>query len=112
MKQYRRHLTRSGQELFGASTIAELTVEVGEVLYGDLEPGSMVTLSGREWENAGLVESETVLVHFDDSRTLYSHSKGGELYETVSREAVDWYQSLTPEEVEQFEARLLARRAE
>ena len=44
-------------------------------------------------------------------RLLYPHHQARELYTTVPREALDWYQSLTADQVKDLEARCLAERA-
>jgi uncharacterized protein YnzC (UPF0291/DUF896 family) len=85
-------------------TQLELTVEVTEVLYGDLEPGTVLKFPGDNCGDAGLNGAETVFLHVKDSRLLWSHSEGGEAYTTVPREALDWYQSLTADEVKKLEA--------
>jgi hypothetical protein len=86
-------------------THLELTVEVTKVLYGDLEPGTVLKFRGDNCGDAGQKGSETVFLHVDDSRILYPHSQGGETYATVPKEALDWYQSLSPAQVKELEAR-------
>lgn len=88
------------------STRLELTVEVTEVLYGDLEPGTVLKFRGDNCGDAGLKGPETVFLHVDDSRILYPHySQRGETYATVPKEALDWYQSLSPAQVTELETR-------
>jgi hypothetical protein len=94
-------------EHFGIGTKPELTVEVNEVLYGDLQPGTVLKFRGDHCEGAGQDGAETVFLHVDDARLLFADSEGGEGYATVPRVALEWYRSLTPEQVKEFEARWL-----
>jgi hypothetical protein len=84
-------------------THLELTVEVNEVLSGDLQPGTVLKFRGDDCGSATLDEPEIVFLHVKDSRLLWSHSKGGEAYTTVPRQALDRYRSLTPEEIKKLE---------
>ncbi len=64
----------------------------------------MLKFRGDNCEDAGLKGPETVFLHVEDSRLLWSHSQGGEAYTTVPRKALDWYRSLTAEEIKKLEA--------
>jgi hypothetical protein len=81
-----------------------LTVEVNEVLYGDLQPGTVLKFRGDHCEDDGQDGARTIFLHVEDARLLFPDAEGGEAYATVPREALDWYRSLTPEEVKQLEA--------
>jgi len=109
-RQYEGIYGRDYAKLMGGPrTIPELTVEVAQVLYGNPKPGMTLTFPGEECEHAMKTEPQVVFLRFDDSRTIYPHTKGGELYHAVPRRALDWYQSLTQEQFKKFEARALAR---
>ena len=87
-------------------TQLELTAEVTEVLYGDLEPGTVLKFRGDNCGDAGLKGPETVFLHVNDFRILYPHyPQRGETYATVPKEALDWYQSLSPAQVKELETR-------
>ncbi len=110
--------TRQLEEIYGkeyaklmAGTSFELTVEVSEVLSGELKPGTELKFSDTECEEADLAEPETVFLHVEDSRTIRPNSEGGGLYTTVPGNALAWYQSLTPDEIKDFEARCQSRLA-
>ncbi len=102
-----------GQEYLDAMrpTKPELTVEVTRVLYGDLQVGAVLTFAGEECDCAQLDGPDSVFLHFEDSRLIYPHSQSQELYVAVPKEVLDWYQSLTADQVKDFEARRLADRA-
>ncbi len=109
--EYSSKLLQEMRDIYGSDYVdqfvwsrLELTVEVTEVLYGDLEPGTVLKFPGDNCGDAGLKGPETVFLHVDDSRILYPHSQGGETYTTVPREALDWYESLTADEVKKLEA--------
>ncbi len=108
---YDPELMRQLREIYGdeylkllTGTKPELTVEVNEVLYGDLQPGTVLKFRGDHCENVGGDGAETIFLHVDDARILFPDSEGGEVYATVPREALHWYRSLTPEEVRKLEA--------
>jgi len=82
---------------YGPAMHEELAVEVTEVLYGDLDPGT--TLMYRETYRA-LQTSEKVFLHFEDDRALSPHAPGEPANLTVSKSALEWYQSLTPEQIQ------------
>jgi hypothetical protein len=113
--EYPAELMQQMREIYGQAyldsvmTHLELTVEVTEVLYGDLEPGTVLKFRGDNCEEADLDRPETVFLHVEDSRILYSRSHGGETYATVPRKALDWYQSLTADQIKELEARWGAR---
>ncbi len=112
-RQYEEIYGRDYAKLLGGPrTIPELTVEVMQVLYGNLKPGMMLTFSGEECEQTLKTEQQVVFLRFDDSRTVFRHTEGGKMYEAVPRRALDWYQSLTKEQFKEFEARALARQRE
>ncbi|MEN6429111.1 MAG: hypothetical protein ABFE13_27495 [Phycisphaerales bacterium] len=109
-RQYEDIYGRDYAKLMGGPrTIPELTVEVAQVLYGNLKPGMTLTFPGEECEHAMKTEPQVIFLRFDDSRTIFPHTQGGELYHAVPRRALDWYQSLTQEQFKEFEARALAR---
>jgi hypothetical protein len=115
MRQYKQY-----EEVYGPNyvkrlfppTIPELTVEVAQVLYGNLKPGMTLTFPGGECEHALETEPQVVFLRFDDSRIVFPYTQGDELHEAVPRRALDWYESLTEEQFKEFEARTLARRRE
>ncbi len=78
-------------------TTEELTVEVKGVLYGDLEPGATLTFPKGRCDDADLAEAETVFVA--------TQAQDETLYATVPHSALEWYQSLTPEQIQELEAR-------
>jgi hypothetical protein len=107
--RYPPEIMQQMREVYGQAyldkfwTHLELTVEVNEVLSGGLRPGTVLKFRGNNCEDADLDGPETVFLHVQDSRLLWSHSKGGEAYTTVPREALGWYLFLTPEEVKKLE---------
>jgi len=80
----------------------KLAVTVDEVLYGDLEPGTILIF--RETFRA-LATSEKVFLHFDDDRALSPRRRGRPAHLTVSKSALEWYRSLTPEQIQALETR-------
>lgn len=88
-----------------AMTQGELTVEIKDVLYGDLEPGAILKFPGDECDKADLDDPETVFLHFEDGGTMFEHAQGEPLYITVPKRALDWYESLTDDQIKAFEAR-------
>ena len=113
---YGPELMRQLEEVYGKDYLAQMIpdfkwiVEVSKVLHGDLEPGTTLTFPAENCDAADLAEPGTVFVHFEDSRAIFPHSDGGEVYLTAPGKALAWYQSLTPEQVNDFEARCLSRR--
>jgi hypothetical protein len=89
----------------------ELTVEVTTVLHGDLQVGAVLTFAGDSCDLAEAGEPEPVFLHVDDERLIDPQYPARELYVTVPRKALDWYQSLTPDQVKDLEARCLGERA-
>ncbi len=87
-----------------------LTVEVSTVLHGDLQPGMILTFANGGCGQIRPGDPDSVFLHVDDQRLLYPRSPTEELYTTVSREALDWYQSLTADQIRDLEARYLAGR--
>lgn len=83
-------------------THEELAVEVKDVLSGDLEPGTVLMF---EDTYHGLQTSEKVFLHFDDDHALSPHARGEPANLTVSKSALDWYESLTPEQIQELVAR-------
>lgn len=86
----------------------ELTVEVTNVLYGDLQVGTKLTFPGGSCGLAETGEREAVFLHFEDMRLIFPQYDARESYMTVPRGALDWYQSLTADQAEALEARRLA----
>jgi hypothetical protein len=91
----------------GAESAVELTVEVNEVLSGRLQPGDVLKFRGDNCRDAGRDGREAIFLHVEDGRILDPDSEGGAVYATVPRAALEWYRSLTPEQVKEFEARWL-----
>lgn len=89
----------------------QLTVEVTEVLHGDLTPGAKLTFFGDECSERDLAEPQTVFLYLPDSRMLFPFTEGGDLYLTVSRKVLDWYQSRTEAQIDDVKTRYLARQA-
>jgi hypothetical protein len=87
-----------------------LVVEVTRVVHGDLEVGTRLEFSGNECREEDLNEPETVFLHFDDSRVAYPHSAEESVYLTIPKKALDWYQSLTGDQVSELERKALSRR--
>jgi len=87
--------------MLGLSSRCELTVEVSQSLYGDLEPGTQLKLSVRDCSETDLADPELVFLHGEE----------GERYVMVPKKALEWYQSLTPEQFKEFEARCATREA-
>jgi hypothetical protein len=108
--KYSAEIMQQLREIYGQAYLDQfmnhlvLTVEVNEVLSGVLQPGTVLKFRGDNCDDADLNEPETVFLHVKDSRLLWSRSQGGETYATVPRKALDWYRSLTPEEVKKLEA--------
>ena len=81
----------------------ELVVEATEVLAGDLEPGTTLTFPKGACDDADLAEPQTVFL---------SRPRQAEIeYMTVPRSTLEWYQSLTQDQIQEFEARWSARQA-
>jgi len=116
---YSQEMMEQLKEIYGqeyldtALTRPELTVEVTKVVYGDLQVGAVLTFAGDDCGDALRGEPEPMFLHLDDMRLIYHPQyPARELYTTVPRKALDWYQSLTAEQVKDLEARCLAERAE
>jgi hypothetical protein len=75
-------------------------------LYGDLEPGTVLMF--RETYRA-LKTNEKVFLHFEDDRMIYPRAQGDALYLTVPKTALQWHQSLTPQQIQEFVARRAAK---
>jgi len=101
MRQLREIYGERYMQLMTASR-EELAVEVTEVLSGDLQRGTVLMF---EDTYRTVDEKGDVFLHFDDDRMLYSHARGEPYNRIVSRSALDWYQSLTPEQIQELEAR-------
>lgn len=101
-----------GQEyadsLMTGLTWPELTIEVIQVVHGDLQPGTTLTFPGDDCEHDLSEETEPVFLHLEDARLLYPRHQAQEIYLVVPRKALDWYQSLTPEQIKDLEVRCLA----
>lgn len=100
MRQYEQIYGKDAAALLGLSR-CELAVEISQSLFGDLKPGTQLTLSVEDCRETDLAEPELVLLHGED----------WEPYVIVSKKALDWYQSQTPEQIKEFEARCAAREA-
>jgi len=118
-EEYSEEMLRELREIYGQEyldsarlTEREFTVEVTAVLYGDLEIRTVLTFRADNCRRAKAGEPEPVFLHVDDMRLLNPQHEAREGYSTVSRKALEWYQSLTPDQVEELEAQGLARRAE
>ena len=97
----------------GMMTAHELIIEVMTVLHGDLQPGMILTIPNGQCGHIQPGDSDVVFLHVDDQRLLYNPQyPAEESYTTLPREALDWYQSLTAEQVKDLEGRCLAERAE
>jgi hypothetical protein len=115
--RYSKEVLEDMRKYYGADNVnptrPELTVEVTSVLYGDLQPGTVLTFPGDECARAQPGQPEPVFLHLDDMRLIYHPQyPAREIYLTVPRQALDWYQSLTEDQIKEFEARCLAERAE
>jgi len=106
-RQYKQVYGEDIERLLSEEQGIEVTAVVSDVLYGNLRAGSTVTFWGADCRNVDLAEPSPVFLHTDDSRTIYAHSEGGELYTTVSNRALAWYLSLTADELKELEARCL-----
>jgi len=82
------------------------------VFSDDPEPGAFLMFSIKDSNEADLAEPEAVFLHVEDSRTVLPHSRGGGLYTTASRKALDWYRSLNVDQIQEFEARCAGGQAE
>ncbi len=106
-----QEMIRQLEEVYGKDyanmmfTNYELTVEVSKVLHGDLKAGTMLTFPSEKLDGCDPGEPPAVFLHVEDARTINPDSERGELYTTVSAKALEWYQSLTPDQIEDFEAR-------
>ena len=80
----------------------EWAVEVNEVVSGDLEPGTVVVFDELPFP---FDASERVFLHLDDDRVLDPRARGKAANLIVPRSALQWYQSLTAEQVQDFETR-------
>jgi hypothetical protein len=98
-------------EASGMMTRHELSVEVTEVLHGDVQPGMILTFPDGECGDLRPGDPDPVFLHVDDQRLFYPRYAAQELYMTVPREALDWYRSLTADQVQELEAKCLAERA-
>lgn len=101
-----------GQEYLDTATKPELTVEVTKVVCGDLQIRAMLTFPGSDCGLAQAGEPEPVFLHFDNKQLIYPRYPAEEIYTTVPKKALDWYQSLTVEQIKDLETRCLAERAE
>ena len=108
MKQLQEIYGERYLQSMGAMQV-ELTVEVNEVLYGNLEPGTILNFPGDECDEADIEEPETVFLHFEDGGMIFAHAAGEPLYMTVPKSALEWYQSLTPEQIQDLESRWSAK---
>jgi hypothetical protein len=91
------------------SANSELTVEVSQVVYGDLKSGDILSFPGDECSGSDMNEPETVFLCFNDSKTIFPNSPSHQVYTTVPKEALDWYQGLSKVQIKAFVARVLAR---
>ncbi len=89
--------------------LPSIEVEVIKVVCGAIARGTKLQIPTTEIGRNDLSELETVFLHVEDSRILYPHASGGELYTTASRGALDRYLTLSPEQIHAVEARCLAQ---
>lgn len=88
----------------------EIIAEVSEVIYGDLQQGKILQFPSAECIDADPNLAEVVFIHVDDFQLLYpSYSQHYELYATVPRESLYWYQALSFEEKTEFAAQSAIR---
>jgi len=118
-RDYSGEVLRELREIYGQAYLVsagliepELTVEVTSVLYGDLEVGAILTFPGENCDLGEPGEPEPVFLHVDDRRLLNPQNEARESYSAVPRKALDWHQSLTPNQLQELETRGLAGRAE
>jgi hypothetical protein len=113
LRQYEQIYGKEMARQMGFCEATNVTAEVSKVLSGDLELGTLLTFSAHDCNEADLAEAEPVILHvYDLSIILPNSKKGGERYLTVPRRALEWYQSRTPEQIKDFDARCTAREAE
>lgn len=94
-----------GARATGGLTRQQCTLEVSQVLFGDLKPGTTLTLPQEQCEQINLKPLIVIFLYFEDARTLYSDGKAEPICLTVPKRALDWYQSLTPEQVQDLDRR-------
>ena len=129
IEMYRIHrAVASGQNVFMARAIGDfpvstnvsvrgaaikklpiIEVEVPQVVCGTIERGTKLHIPTAELRRNDLAELEPVFLHVEDSCILYPHSRGGELYATVSRISLGRYRTLTDAQLREMEARCLSR---
>jgi hypothetical protein len=101
------------KQIFGPDypklTRREYATEVTKVLHGDLEVGTILRFSENECGGFDPNQSGIIFLRFEDSRMIYRHSQGGEVYVTVPKHTLEWYESLTEEQVDELVARCQAR---
>jgi len=111
---YSEETMRRLREMYGQEyamimmTRPELTVEVTQVVHGDLQRGTTLTFPGNNCDHVLSEEAEPVFLHLQDARLVYPQQQAQEMYLAVPRKALDWYQSLTQDQVKELEARCLA----
>ncbi len=109
-------MTRQYEEIYGRDYAkllglirTELTVEISQSLFGNLKPGTQLALSVKDCRETDLAESELVVLHVQDFRIVFPGTEGGEGYVIVPKRALEWYQSLAPDEIRDLDARCAAR---
>jgi len=94
-----------GDRMAGSALRLERVIEVSKVLFGDLEAGTTLTLAEERCEQINLTEPEVVFLYFKHGRMLY-HDGGAEpLCLTVPKRALDRYESLTPDQIQELDRR-------
>ncbi len=88
----------------------ELIVKVSEVIRGNHKTGMILTFPGDNCSSHS-EDSSVVFLRFDDSRTVYPRTEGGEIYTTVTKKALNWYLALAPNQVKEFETLMIERYA-
>jgi hypothetical protein len=91
-------------------TNRELTAEVTQVVYGNFKEGDILSFPGENCRESDTNEPEVVFIHSNDSRIIYSNSNGFDIFTTVLKKALDWYQSLNDEQIKELVDRVIARR--
>lgn len=86
-----------------------IVVDVIKVFHGNIEEGIRLWVPTVECKPEHLTGKEIVFLHVADSRVIYPHTQGGELCLSVTEKALDRYLSLTSGQMEELEARCLAR---
>jgi hypothetical protein len=89
----------------GSPMQLEAVIEVTKVLFGNLKPGTTLTLPQEQCEQINLKPIVVIFLYFEDARTLYYDGRAEPICLTVPKRALDWYQSLTPDQVQGLDSR-------